>query len=191
MSTGSSMRVLIADDNADAATTLALLLKHFGHEAHVVCNGEAGLQQARSLLPDVMFIDLGMPQVDGLSMARQLRQTAEFADTPLVAVSGYVDSEHRALASAAGFDDFLPKPYPMTQLLKTLQRVRARVAVAHQLAETTRLIAEQARDQNQESRRRLDEYRLTRPCGADRQVPVKIEKSGISHVITLPELAAA
>lgn len=86
----SPMRVLVVDDCTDTATTLAMLLKHFGHEASIATGGEAALQQAPIFRPDAMFIDLAVPQIDGLNVAKRLRSTSEFAKTPLVAVSGYV-----------------------------------------------------------------------------------------------------
>ena len=187
----SSMRVLVVDDNNDAAMTMALLLKHCGHEAQVADSGRAALEKAPSFHPDVMFVDLSMPQIDGLDVARQVRQMPEFAATPLIAVSGYVDAEQRTTASAAGFDDFLPKPYGMSMLLDALARIHAKAVKARELADKTRIVAEQSRDQARESHRRLDEYWRSRRPVVERQVPVTIEKSGISHIITLPERAAA
>ena len=114
------MRVLVIDDCADAALTMALLLKHYGHAVLIAESGEEGLQRAAEFRPDAIFINLGMPVIDGLTAARQLRETAGFAATPLIAVSGFVDSEHRAQAKAAGFDDFLPKPYSLEELTAAL-----------------------------------------------------------------------
>lgn len=122
-------RVLVVDDSDNAAMTMALLLKHCGHEAAVAESGKAALQYAPAFHPDVVFIDLTMPEVDGLDVARQLRQTPEFAELPLVAVSGYVDAEHRAQATAAGFNEFLAKPYGLDALQATMERIAARIGV--------------------------------------------------------------
>lgn len=123
------MRVLVVDDNSDTAMTLAVLLKHCGHEAKAAIGGEAALRVAPLFRPDLMFIDLAMPTVDGLAVARQLRQTAEFAGTPLIAVSGYVDPQHRAQATAAGFNGFLAKPFALSALQATIERFRVQDAV--------------------------------------------------------------
>lgn len=79
MTAVSPLRVLVVDDCTDTATTLARLLKHFGHETSIAAGGEAALQQAPIFRPDAMFIDLAMPEIDGLSVAKRLRNTSEFA----------------------------------------------------------------------------------------------------------------
>ena len=106
---------------------MAMLLKHCGYQTVVAEGGEAALQHAPVFHPDAMFIDLSMPEVDGLTVARQLRQQAEFAEIPLVAVSGYVDAEHRREATAAGFTEFLAKPYRIGALQAMMERLAARV----------------------------------------------------------------
>jgi CheY-like chemotaxis protein len=158
MSTISPMRVLVVDDCEDAAITMAFLLKRYGHEAVAVTSGEAALQQAPVFRPDVMFIDLAMPQIDGCSVARQLRQTADFAETPLVAVSGYVDAEHQTQATAAGFTEYLPKPYPIEVLQALMERIAARVKAACTMAQTSPDAAAQTRELNEQSRLGLDDY---------------------------------
>lgn len=151
-------RVLVVDDCDDAAMTMALLLKYCGHEAAVAESGKAALRYAPVFHPDAMFIDLAMPEVDGLTVARQLRQTAEFAELPLVAVSGYVDPSHRAQATAAGFDEFLAKPYGLDALRVMMERVAGRINTSRKRSETSRLAAVQARQLTEQSRRELDAY---------------------------------
>lgn len=123
MHTIAPMRVLVVDDDDDSAMSMALLLKHYGHQAAVADGGGAALQKAPLFHPDCMFIDLAMPEVDGLAVAQRLRQTAQFAQTPLVAVSGYVDQKYRTQAFAAGFSHFLAKPYTLDDLRVALKRV--------------------------------------------------------------------
>lgn len=122
------MRVLVVDDDNDTARPLALLLKHCGHDAETAIGGEAALRQAPLFRPDVMFIDLSMPKVEGVDVAGQLRQTIEFAETPLIAVSGYTDPEHRAQAAAAGFNGFLAKPFALIALQEMMARSVVKVA---------------------------------------------------------------
>jgi CheY-like chemotaxis protein len=180
MTTTLPMRVLVVDDSDDAAVTLAFLLKRCGHEAVIANSAQSAFEQAPLFHPDVMFIDLSMPQIDGFSVARQLRQTAEFADTPLVAVSGHVDAEHRAEATAAGFTEFLAKPYPLEILQATLERAAARVSAARMKAAAARQVARQTRQLNDQSRQNLDDYWRTRHEPA----VVSVKKSGISNMLT-------
>lgn len=181
------MRIMVVDDSDDAAITMAFFLKRCGHEAVIAKSGEAALEQAPLFHPDVMFIDLSMPRIDGFSVARQLRATPEFADTPLVAVSGYVDEEHRSQATAAGFSEFLAKPYPLEVLQTTLERVAVRVRSARRMADTARQVARQSHQLSEQARRDLDTYWRTRREPAE----VSIEKSGISNVLTLRERSDA
>lgn len=171
MDTSFSMRVLVVDDNHDIAVSLATLLRHCGHDAHTAESGEAALRDAPALRPDVMLIDLAMPRLDGLSVARQLRQTPECAATPLVAVSGYSDDEHRQQAMAAGFDDFIVKPCPMADLMQVLQRLHARVMGSR---EST-----------------LQPPPAVAPAGEPAAIWVGIEKSGICELLSLEERSNA
>lgn len=183
------LRVLVVDDNDDAAMTMALLLKHCGHEAAVAENGEIALQHAPAFRPDAMFIDLAMPKVDGLTVARQLRQQPEFAETPLVAVSGYVDADHRTQATAAGFTDYLPKPYALTTLQATLDRIAARLEASREKVGVSQAIAEQSQERDRELREGLADYWRNRHW--HQTVAVSVEKSGISNILTVSERPAA
>lgn len=185
MTTLSPMRVLVVDDNHDAATTLARLLKRSGHETSVVTGGEAALRQAPVFHPDALFIDLATPEFDGLSLARRLRQAPEFAATPLVAVSGYVGPDHRAQALASGFTDFLPKPYTLVQLQALVEALSARIASSRRMADRARRVAEQTQARTQAARQSLHEYYRQRDPRA--AVPVIVQKSGISRIVNLTE----
>ncbi len=189
MATLTPMRVLVVDDNDAAATSLALLLRHSGHETSVVTGGEAALQQAPVFRPDAMFIDLATPESEGIGLARRLRQAPEFAATPLVAVSGYVAPDHRAQALASGFTDFLPKPYTLVELKALVEEISGRIASSRRWAQRARTIAEHTRALNEAARRSLDEYYRQRQSAAP--VPVSVRKSGISRVVNLPDRPAA
>jgi CheY-like chemotaxis protein len=186
----SPIRLLVVDDCDDAAVVMAILLRRLGHETVVARNGEAALQQAPLYKPDAMFIDLAMPVVDGLTVARKLRETTEFAKTPLVAVSGYVDAEHRALATEAGFTEFLAKPYPLATLELILARLRTRISMSRTQVETMRLAAVASRLLTAQSREGLAlHWRTARPIQDD--VLVLVEKSGISNILSLAQRADA
>jgi DNA-binding response OmpR family regulator len=108
--------VLVAEDNADAADTLALLLETEGHEVHVVDHGIAALAEAERRLPDAAVLDIGLPFLDGIEVAYNLRQ--QYGDTVrLIACTAYDDDATRSKIAQAGFDVVLTKPAPAGELL--------------------------------------------------------------------------
>lgn len=117
---GRHYRLLIVDDNRDAAVALALLLKAEGHEIHVAYDGEAALDVAQQVRPEAVLLDLGLPGIDGFEVARRLR--SEFGDQlRLVAVTGYGQEQHRAGVSDAGFDRHLIKPVTLECLREAIR----------------------------------------------------------------------
>ena len=116
-------RVLIVDDNADAAETLALLLDSMGHDTRVVVDAERALQAVLEFGPDVVFLDLGMPRLSGFDLARQIRTEKGLADPVLVALSGWGTEEDRVRSREAGIDHHLTKP----ALAETIQALLARI----------------------------------------------------------------
>ncbi len=104
------LRILVVDDNLDTTESLVNLLELAGHEVRSAATGLAALDLAQLFLPDIAFIDIGLPGVDGYQVARRLRQQAAFQTTLLVAVSGYGKDEDKRHAHEAGFDLHLTKP---------------------------------------------------------------------------------
>ena len=120
-------RLLIVDDNRDAADSLALLLGLWGYCPQVAYDGRTALDLVRAGCPDGILLDLGLPGVDGYQLAANLRQQPDCVDTPLIAVTGYATAAHRARAAAVGFDHFLIKPVDpvgLQELLGEMLRVR-------------------------------------------------------------------
>jgi CheY-like chemotaxis protein len=107
-----SRRILVADDDLDGAETLAIVLRVAGHDVQIAHDGPSTLRIAADFQPDVVFLDVGMPGMDGFETARQLRQSVELDKAVLVALTGYGREEDRARAAQAGFDHFLVKPTP-------------------------------------------------------------------------------
>jgi PAS domain S-box-containing protein len=103
-------RVLLVEDNPDAAESLQMLLELLGHEAHVAHDGTAAVPLALAHRPDVMLVDIGLPGLDGYEVARRVRAEPSLASTVLVAVTGYGRPEDKREALAAGFDLHLTKP---------------------------------------------------------------------------------
>jgi signal transduction histidine kinase/CheY-like chemotaxis protein len=110
------LRVMVVDDNQDAAQMLAMLLEVQGHAVSVEYDGRGALQRARRELPQVMLLDIGLPDTDGYALARQLRAIPELQGATLVALTGYGQNEDRRLAEEAGFDHHLVKPADLAQV---------------------------------------------------------------------------
>ncbi|MDN4038758.1 ATP-binding protein [Massilia sp. YIM B02443] len=119
------LKVLVVDDNVDAAETLGLLLASEGHEVVVEHESLRALERARSARPDVCLLDIGLPGVDGLELARRLRADPATAAALLVAITGYGQQKDRDEAFAAGFQHHLVKPLDFERLLGLLDAVRA------------------------------------------------------------------
>jgi PAS domain S-box-containing protein len=113
-------RVLIADDNVDAAQTTAAILRHMGHAVYVVHDGEAALRGVRERLPEVLLLDLSLPGLDGYAVASRLRADARFASLRLVALTGHGLESHRARSREAGFDLHLVKPVEVDRLARAI-----------------------------------------------------------------------
>jgi CheY-like chemotaxis protein/two-component sensor histidine kinase len=113
-------RVLIVDDNRDAARALQILLSREAHEVRVANNGKAALSAAREFKPHVVLLDVGLPDIDGLAVARKLREDDATRDAVLVALTGYAGSEDKARAHEAGFDDHLTKPTNPEKLFRLI-----------------------------------------------------------------------
>lgn len=116
-----SLRILIADDNSDAANTLATYLRLSGHRPIVAFDGGEAMQLAAEERPDVMLVDLSMPTLNGYDVARNIRAQPWGDTVRLIAVSGWLSQEDIARASHAGFDAHMSKPIDMDKLPGVLQ----------------------------------------------------------------------
>ena len=114
-------RILLADDNADFALSLASLLRGMGNEVHVEHDGAAALAAARQFRPDIAFLDIGMPQINGFDLARKLRELPETLGAILVAITGYSQPADRARAKECGFDNYFVKPVDVDRLRQILE----------------------------------------------------------------------
>ena len=126
VSAGAARRILIVDDNRDSADSLALLLVHAGHETHTANDGYSGIQAAEALRPDVILLDIGMPQLNGYEVARRIRREPWGGDVVLVALTGWGQAEDRAKSREAGFDDHFVKPVEHRVLAKFLAELPSR-----------------------------------------------------------------
>jgi signal transduction histidine kinase/CheY-like chemotaxis protein len=119
-SSSSTRRVMIVDDNVDAADSLALLLSIEGHETACVYSAAAALQRVSAFAPDVVLLDIGLPDTDGYEVARRMRDLPGCAAITLVALTGYGQPEDRERALAAGFEAHLVKPVDLAALAQML-----------------------------------------------------------------------
>src|SRR5262249_37784704 len=117
---GPACRVLVVDDNTDAADSLAMLLRLTGHEVRIVHDGPAALESAATFRPDVVLLDIGLPGMDGYAVARHLREESCTREVLLIAVSGYGQEEDQLRSRQAGFDHHLVKPVEFTALQQLL-----------------------------------------------------------------------
>ena len=117
-----SLRVQVVDDNADAATMLGLYLEAVGHQVFIEHSSLQALACARREQPDVCILDIGLPDMDGNQLARQLKADARSANACLIAVTGYGHESDKAAAKAAGFDGFFVKPLDAAALVDLLRQ---------------------------------------------------------------------
>jgi PAS domain S-box-containing protein len=129
-------RILVVDDNVDAAESLGMLLELLGHEVQVLTSGASVRESARAYRPDFILLDIGLPGMDGFEVAEQLRADPVFDEVFLVAMTGYGCEEDRRRSREAGFDRHLVKPVSLELLEQLLaapelgDTVRVRPAVA-------------------------------------------------------------
>lgn len=117
------LRVMVVDDNADAAEMLAMFLEASGHEVMVEHGAPQALERARAESPDVCLLDIGLPEIDGNELAHRLRTQPETANSVLIAVTGYGQEQDRKAALAAGFRHHLVKPVDPAQLVVLLAEI--------------------------------------------------------------------
>ncbi|WP_087670814.1 ATP-binding protein [Caballeronia humi] len=113
---GDRLKLMIVDDNVDAAEALGMLLAFYGHEVIVEHESRRALERARQERPDVCLLDIGLPDMDGNELARRLRKLPETAGATLIAVTGYGQEKDRQLSAQAGFHHHLVKPIVIEQL---------------------------------------------------------------------------
>jgi CheY-like chemotaxis protein len=116
-------RILIVDDNSQAADVASELLDLYGYQTAVAYGGQQGLQAAQSFAPDVILLDLGMPGMDGFQVAAELRARPDLRNVALVAFSAWGDAGTRQRTRAAGFDLHLTKPASLEEILVTIAAV--------------------------------------------------------------------
>ena len=113
--------VLIADDQIDSVEALSVLLEWSGHEVHVALNGKDAVLAARQYRPELIFLDIAMPDLNGYEVCRRLRAMQEFADARIYAITAFTGEPHQSRRDAAGFTGQLTKPIDVDELERLLQ----------------------------------------------------------------------
>jgi CheY-like chemotaxis protein len=114
------LRILVVEDNVDAAESLRWLLEYFGHDVTVAYSGHAGVQAALACHPEVILCDIGLPGLDGYGVVQALRRHPEMAGTRMIAVTAYSQDSDRRRSREAGFDLHLTKPVDPSTLEQIL-----------------------------------------------------------------------
>ena len=117
------LKVLVVDDNADAAAMLSMLVESAGHDVVVELSSLRALDNVETIRPDICLLDIGLPELDGNALARRLRAMPRLPPPVLVAVTGYGQQSDRDKAFAAGFDHFFTKPVDISRLMALLTEV--------------------------------------------------------------------
>jgi CheY-like chemotaxis protein len=120
-----TFRILIADDNKDAAQSTGMMLRMLGNEVRTVHNGLQAVEEAEAFRPDVILLDIGMPQLNGYEAAQRIRQQRWGKDMVLVALTGWGQEDDKERATAAGFDQHFTKPVNPTDLERLLANLQA------------------------------------------------------------------
>ncbi len=118
---GPRRRILVVDDNIDAAEALGELLRDYGHEVATAHDGTRALDHARLHRPEIVLLDISMPEMDGYEVAKRIRGELGLGDALLIALTGYGEDRHRRLAREAGFDHHVTKPVDAAKLEELLK----------------------------------------------------------------------
>ncbi|MDZ7637010.1 MAG: response regulator [Bryobacterales bacterium] len=124
--TGAPRRLLIVDDNRDAAELLAMIATQMGHEVRTAHDGAEAIEAGSAFLPDTILMDLGMPNMNGYEAATQIRKLPWGANVALIALTGWGQQSDRERSRDAGFDAHLVKPVEVAEVRRALETVRHR-----------------------------------------------------------------
>ena len=116
-------KILIIDDEVEATILLEMLLSKSGYEIVSVNDSSTAIEIAKSTAPDLIILDLMMPDPDGFKVCRMLREDARFAFTPILIVTALDDTDSQIVAYGAGADDYLIKPYDVDELVATIKKL--------------------------------------------------------------------
>jgi two-component system, cell cycle response regulator DivK len=114
-------RILIVEDNMDTYELVRFILEKNGYDTFLAMNGRDGVNAASKQMPDLIIMDLSMPEMDGWTATRLIKGNAQTASIPLIALTAHVLPGDRQRAIAAGCDDYIPKPMDLLELVQTVE----------------------------------------------------------------------
>ena len=173
------LRVLIVDDNRDGADALGLLVEALGNQVHVTYRGAQALDVATAFRPDLMFVDLVMPDMDGCDLVMRFRDIPDFAQTKIVAITGLKEDQYKALALKAGCNAVLTKPVALAEIKAVLAGV---VPTPTSLGNSPTASTMRARP-NAEQRLPMDEARRIRSDRPSKTLTQSESEAAICHGI--------
>jgi len=116
-------KILIVEDNPDIVDMLLMVLEHLGYESIVAKNGKEAVKMTASILPDLILLDITLPDMVGLEVARQIRQNQKTHSIPILATTGRGSFEDKENCLQNGCDDFISKPYTQKQLVSRIEKL--------------------------------------------------------------------
>ncbi|HEX7446055.1 MAG TPA: response regulator [Pirellulales bacterium] len=120
----SALCIFVIDDDQDTVDSFAMLLRQLGHTVHTACRGAEAMEQIEELHPDLVFLDLALPGMDGFEVAKHIRREPRLTETRIIALTGLSEAKHRQRAQYAGFDGYLVKPATLEQIKASIDAVR-------------------------------------------------------------------
>jgi CheY-like chemotaxis protein len=124
----SKFRVLIVDDYRPAAVTTSRIFEVLGHEVHTAYNGLSALDKAQEVCPDLVMLDIGMPEMDGYEVCRRMRENPALKDAKIYAQTGWGGNDNLTRSTEAGFDGHFVKPVKIQEIEQILSSVDAKAA---------------------------------------------------------------
>jgi CheY-like chemotaxis protein len=115
-------KILVVDDNTDAAKSLAIMLRYEGHETQFAFSGAAAIEVCTTFTPDVILLDIGLPEMNGYEVCKHLRGTGHCTKTCIIAMTGYDTEDYRRLSAEAGMNDHLVKPVMYRVLIEVIEK---------------------------------------------------------------------
>jgi len=116
-------RVLVVDDELDIVETLRFVLEAHGHEVLEANDGLEALDRARSLEPDVILLDIMMPNLDGYKVCRMLKYDSQYSGIPVVLLTAKTDTQHVSMGKEVGADEYLTKPFDVVEVIEMIDRL--------------------------------------------------------------------
>lgn len=120
----STLCIVVIDDDPDTVDSFAALLRQLGHTVHAARRGPEALAQIEELHPDLVFLDLALPGMDGFEVAKHIRREPRLSETKIIALTGLSQAKHRQRAQYTGFDGYLVKPATLEEIQASIDAVR-------------------------------------------------------------------